>query len=295
MKTGLSILAAVCVGAACLSGVSTARAAASAPMADDATASAYKALAEKAGPTLVTVKFVMKMSGMGDMGDEGRDSETSGVMIEADGLVLVSNVKMGGMAGRMGMQVNPTDIKVLQGDDTDGLKGKILARDTELDLCWIKIEDEKAKGKTFPAIDLNAAATVGLGDRLLIADRMGKFFDRAIIVEEARVGGLTRKPRALVVPVGLPDRRQFATLGMPMFNAEGKVVGINILQMPGKEDMEGGGEMGEGNAAVLILPAAEVVKATVRGKEMAAKAPVEEPKAEEKKEEGGEKKEEEKK
>ena len=188
---------------------------------------------------------------------------------------------MGGMAGRMGMQVNPTDIKVLQGDDTEGLKGKILARDTELDLCWIKIDDEKAKGKSFPAIDLGTSATASLGDRLLIADRMGKFFDRAIIVEEARVGGLTRKPRALVVPVGLPDRRQFATLGMPMFTADGKVVGINILQMPGKEDMEGGGEMGEGNAAVLILPAAEVLKATVRGKEMAAKAPAEEPKKEE--------------
>lgn len=280
MKTVQSILAAMCVGAACLSmALPTARAAA--PMADDATANAYKALAEKVGPTLVTVKFVMKVSGMGEMGDEGRDSETSGVIIESDGLVLVSNVKMGGMAGRMGMQVNPTDIKILQGDDTEGLKGKILARDTELDLCWIKIDDEKAKGKSFPAIDLGTSATASLGDRLLIADRMGKFFDRAIIVEEARVGGLTRKPRALIVPVGLPDRRQFATLGMPMFTADGKVVGINILQMPGKEDMEGGGEMGEGNAAVLILPAAEVLKATVRGKEMAAKAPAEEPKKEE--------------
>jgi hypothetical protein len=272
MKIGFSLLAAACVaGAACVC-VSTPVSAAPVRAED---ASTYKKLADQVGPALVTVKFVVKLSGGGDDGDEGRDAETNGMMIEPTGLVLVSNAKMGGLAGRGPVRINPTDIKVLQGDDTEGLKAKILARDSELDLCWVQIDDPKAKDKKFPCIDLAAGATVNVGDTILVVDRMGKFFDRAVIVDEARVGGTTHKPRNLIVPTGLPDRRSFNTLGMGMFTPDGKLVGVNILQMPGKEDMEGGGDMGEGNAAVLVLPAAELVKATARGKEMGAKSPVE--------------------
>lgn len=240
----------------------------------------YKSLTDSVGPALVTIKFVMKIEGMGGDGG-GQDAEAGGVLIEPTGLVLVSNAKIGGMASRMGMTANPTDIKVLQGEDTEGLKARIIARDSELDLAWVQIDDEKAKGKTFPYVDIAAGATPNLGDKVLVVDRMGKFFDHAVVIDEARIGGFAKKPRPLYIPTGLPDRRAFNTLGMPMFSADGKCLGVNILQLPGKEDMEGGGDMGDGNAAIAILPAAEVVKATLRGKEMAAKAPAEEPKKDE--------------
>lgn len=234
-----------------------------------ATGTAYRQLIDRAGPAMVTIKFVMKMEG-GMGGDDGRDMETTGTVMEADGLVLTSNAKMGGMASRMGMNVNPTDIKILIGDDTEGLKARILARDSELDLCWIKIEDEKASGKTFQHVDFAAGATSTLGDKLYSVSRMGKFFDHALSVDEGRHAGDARKPRKLVITGGFGDAR--GLLGMPVFNADAKVVGWNILQIPDKEDMEGG-EQGEGNIGVLLLPAAEVVKATTRGKEAAAKNP----------------------
>jgi hypothetical protein len=107
---------------------------------------------------------------------------------------------------------------------------------------------------------------------------MSKFFDHALSVAEGRVGGHTKKPRPLMIPAGFGgSQREF--LGAPMFAADGKVVGVNILQVPDKEDMEGG-EAGENSFGILLLPAAEVVKATVRGKEMAAKNPPTAPKAE---------------
>ncbi|HMN41999.1 MAG TPA: serine protease [Phycisphaerales bacterium] len=244
---------------------------------------AYKKLMDTVGPALITVKFVMKFDG-GPMGgdDNGRDVETTGLMIESGGLVLVSNAKMGGMASRMGMTATPTNVKVLVGTDTEGLKAKILARDSDLDLCWIQVDDEKGKGKAFTAVDFASAAPVALGDRLFTVERMGKFFDHALSVSEGRVGGQTKKPRALLIPVGFGGSQR-EMLGAPMFGEDGKVVGVNILQIPDKEDMEGGDSGGEGNFGILLLPAAEVLKATVRGKEMAAKSPpADEAKAEEK-------------
>lgn len=249
------------------------------PQADE-TAAIYKRLGEQIGPSLVTVKYILKIEGGGALGgmmgdDEGREAEVTGLMIEADGLVLCSNTKMGGFMAMMsamrggGINANPTEIKVLSGDDTEGLKAKVLARDTDRDLCWIKIDDEKAKGKTFPFLDLKAAAPASLGDKLYAVQREGKFFDHALVVSEGRVGGKARKPRALIIPSGLG-----LDLGMPAVNGEGKLLGIAVLQVPSREDSEGGdmGGMfdGLGGGMGMLLPADEVAKATERGKEVAA-------------------------
>lgn len=263
----------LCTTAICLSLTSPLAFQATALARDSSAAATYKKLTDSVGPSLVTVKFVMKFEGGGDMfgGESGRDVEVTGLMIEAGGLVLVSNVNMGGMASRMGVTANPTDIKVLIGDDTEGLKGRLLARDSELDLCWIQIDDDKAKGKSFAFVDFSKGAGAAVGEKLYAVNRMGKFFDHALSVDEGRVAGMTRKPRALLIP-GSFGGDQRSQLGMPLFTGDGAVVGVNILQLPDKEDMEGG-DMGPGSFAILTLPAAEVVKATSRGKEMAAKAP----------------------
>lgn len=300
LKTVLSTaaLSMIAAGAVMTTANTSTAAAPSAASADD-TSAIYKRMIDQVGPTLVTVKYVMKMEAGGQMseylggmfGDQGRDAESTGVMIEPGGLVLLSNAKMGGIFARFGggISVNPTDIKVLIGDDTEGLKGKILARDTDLDLCWVQIDDPKASGKTFKALDIGATAAseASIGERLFAVDRMGKFFDHALTVAEGRIGGKARKPRELIIPSG---GGVGGDLGMPIFNEAGKVVGVSVLQTPSKEDMEGGdmeGMFGGGGGGAMILPASEVVKATARGKEMAAKAP----KEEEKKDASAEKKE----
>lgn len=242
----------------------------------DATGEAYKRLAEQTGPSLVAVKYILKFEGGGQFanmmgGDDGRETEMTGLMIEPTGLVLCSNTKMGGFAAMMGMyggggvNANPTDIKVLVGEDTEGLKARLVARDSDLDLCWVQIEDEKAHGRTFQYVDLKSSTTAAVGDRILTVQRKGKFFDRALVVDDGRIGGTARKPRSLLIPSGTA-----ADLGMPVFSMDGKLLGIGVIQLPSREDMEGGdtGGMfeGFGGGGPVILPAADVAKATERSK-----------------------------
>jgi len=232
-------------------------------------AAEYANIAKTKTNTLVTVKFVLKVSG-GGMEDE-RESETTGVMIAADGLVIASNTQTGGINEmmkqyvRQGFSIQPKDIKILIGDDIEGVDAKVIARDSELDLAWIKVD--KAPEKPFEFIDLAKSATPALGDRLLAVEKMGKFFDRAPIVVEGRLGGVVSKPRALYIPA----MDLVSTLGLPIFTASGDLVGITILQMPNEDESEDGGRSLMGRAGGgTILPASEVLAATERAKAAAA-------------------------
>ena len=107
---GLCLSAGLCEAAAIAAAPSVP--AAKAALADNN----YQKLVDEKAPAVVTIKFVMKVE-MGGMG-EAREiqGETFGVMMDGKGLVLVSNVSIGGAAARKGrgngMTVTPTQIKV---------------------------------------------------------------------------------------------------------------------------------------------------------------------------------------
>lgn len=227
---------------------------------------AYQSLMDKVGPALVTIKFVLKMEGGGPFGGD-QEMEAMGVLIEADGLILVSSMEMGGFLARMGMQATPSDIKVLIGDDTEGVKAKLISRDTELDQAWVKVET--APNDPYPIVDLASTASPALGDPLYAVSRMGKFMDRAPIIIEGKLAGVASKPRHLLLG-GMTFAGQ---VGRPVFDGAGKFVGIVTMMMPDEDesDMSGGmfGSMRDMFAGV-ILPAAEVANATRRAKEHAA-------------------------
>ena len=218
----------------------------------------YAELIKTKSPALVTVKFVLKM------GESERESEITALLIEANGLVLCSSMRLGGMFRMSNMSVTPTDLKVFVGDDTEGLEAKLVSRDSELDLAWVRIKDP---GKDLPFVDLSKSASPKPGDRLLSMKRLGKFFDRAVVVTDGRVSGQVKKPRALIVPSdGLG-----AEPGLPVFSSSGDVVGVVVLQMPDPEEM-GMSFMAlarGGDAGIMVLPAAQVAKATKRAMEAA--------------------------
>ena len=240
---------------------------------------ALAALAARADAALVTVKHILKVEGGGDTGSEEEESELTALMIEPGGLVLCANSVLLGQAGLMarfqpeaGLSVTPTDVKVLIGDDTEGVKARVLSRDTDLDLAWIQIDEPAPTPYIF--IDLTNAAAGELAQPLLTAGRLGKFFDRSLILEEGRVLGKTTKPRELFIASGVstqpgsPSNRA----GMPVFATDGKVLGIAVLQLPAAEDLQAG--RGDGSEYQgydrMVLPASEVLKATKRTKELAA-------------------------
>lgn len=246
-------------------------------------ADCQKVLHDKS-PAFVTIKFVLKMK-MGGMGESESETEITGAMIDSKGLVLCSNTQLGGIAGfmrSMGRELSatPTDIKVLVGEDTEGLEAKLLARDTELDLAWVQIKEPG--DRKFAFVNLDNAAQAEPGQSIVGVRRMAKYFDRATIVNDSRVAGVTKKPRKLYVPT-LPLT---GNLGLPVFTPDGKVLGVAILQMPSDEDQE------EGPAAMFsrmsslndmmsgtILPTADVVDATRRARQTAATQPADEEQA----------------
>lgn len=251
--------------------------AAFAPVAAAGESDDYQNLLAERAPALVTVKFVLKikMGGfMGPMGDQESENEITGIMINPQGLVLCSNTQLGGFAGMMRQMMGsrggefsatPTDIRVLVGADTEGVDAEVIARDTELDLAWVRITDPG--DKTFTYVNFSDAAEPSIGQRLVAIRRMGKYFARSAVIAEGRMGGKTNKPRNLYIPTG--DLR--GVLGLPVYTQSGQVVGVTILQMPDAQDM-GGNPMGmmrnissmQDMMAGLILPAADVVKATQR-------------------------------
>lgn len=217
-----------------------------------------KFVAEKSS-AMVTVKFLLKMEGQ--FGKRESENEITGLMISPDGLVLCANSMIAG-SRRFGT-ATPTDIKVMVGEDVEGTPGKLLARDTELDLAWVQVKEPPSK--PYDYVDLEKTFEPKLGDRLISIRRMAKFFDRSPIMSEGRLSGRTKKPRDLLVPAGFSIQP-----GQPVFGVDGGLVGIVVLQLPDDEEMESNPmafmSMSRDIANGLILPAAQVQKATNRAK-----------------------------
>ena len=221
----------------------------------------FESLLADKGPAMVTIKFILK-----SRDDDGGDNEieAAGVVIEPDGLVLCASSSLGTGRGMAAAGASPTQIKVLEGDDLIGVDAKVVARDSELDLTWLRMK--APEGKKYRFVDLAKSVQPKVGDRLFSIVRMGKYFDRAAVVRETRVGGITRKPRHLLVP-SMP----VAALGLPVFGATGEVVGIPVVQRPELDEMRAAGGMqafAGGNG--VIVPAGDVMKATQRAKENAS-------------------------
>jgi S1-C subfamily serine protease len=229
----------------------------------------FSEMLEKGGQSLVTIKYILS-----DEGEE-QENEVTGVLIAGDGLVLSSNFFFGG--GPFGGGATPKDIKVLHGDDTVGVDAKFIARDTELGLAWIKVD--KAPDKPFPFVDFSKHAEAKVGDELFTVRKMGKFFGQAFQIAEGRVAAAVTKPRNLLIPtIGLATRSE---LTLPLYNTSGEVIGVNTYILPDEEEMQGGAEAMKGAEYGMILPAKDVLEATAKALENAAKAPAEETKTEE--------------
>jgi len=226
-----------------------------APAASRAEPNPYEAIVSKVTPTLVTIKFTMKISG--SRGEQERPMEVAGVMIRADGLVLASNVVLNPASVQPGgVTAVPTDVKILIGDDTEGVPARLVATDKELDLAWVQIDQPTAEG--YKALDLGASSTPELGVEVVCVERMGKVVDRAPKVLLGHTAGIAAKPRRLFMTDGLN-----CYPGTPAFTADGKLIGVVSFQLPD-------GELDEsvmndlGRLGPVILPVENIAAATKR-------------------------------
>ena len=211
----------------------------------------FEQLVARHAEAVVAVRYVMKSP----TSDQQRDVETVGLVIDAKGLVLCANTRLGGNP-LGGQSLTPTDIKVIIGDDPDGLEAKIIGRDTERDLGWLQITAKLEAPLKF--IDTTKAATLGVGDTVYSLRQLDKYFGRAIVAQRGNVAGLLTKPRDLIVPTaGIGEEP-----GLPCFGASGEFAGMVVIQVPDAEAQRSSGRQLSSRDVLFILPAEQVRKAT---------------------------------
>ncbi|KAA9134069.1 trypsin-like peptidase domain-containing protein [Marinihelvus fidelis] len=230
---------------------------------------------------LVTVKYVLSLNmgqGMGGMEQE-QENELTCSMVSADGLVICSNNDLSGsidlikrISGPAGSDMSATtkDFKVLIGNSPDAYDAEIVARDTELDLAWIRVTDPG--DHSFAHLDFSNSADASIGESIITIRRAGSSFGRTPVATQTHIGGISSKPRKLYIP----QLQSMNGKGLPAFTADGRIIGLMVTQLPEEMGQSGGGMgmLGAGMANLqdamfgLILPIADVARATERANEV---------------------------
>ena len=257
---------------------------ASPSLAAETTGNAFQAaLAHDA--SVATVKFVLriKMSAGGSGSEREIEGEIDCPVVGDDGLVLCSNTELGGYVGLLGRMMGggrdlkisgaPTDIKVLIGNDTEGIEAKLVTRDTERDLAWVQVAEvpETGMGRV---LSLEATGDLDVGGDFYAVRRMDKFFGRAPAVVEGVIGAITKQPRRLLIPSRVLD----IGFGQLVFDQQGTLVGMTVAQMPDLDEaqdlfrnplpfLSAAAKVGD-MVGGAILPASELRKATALAREL---------------------------
>lgn len=213
-------------------------------------AATLRGIMEKQAPTIVTVKFVLKLHIQMGVQEQDREvnREVSGVMVSPDGLVMISNstLSMGRTPDpRMRLTSTPTDFKVLFDGDEEEYEAVLGATDSRLDLAFVAMKDPKARAIVPVAFD--DSAEVQIGQTVVGVSRFSRGFDYAPFMGTLLVTGKVAKPRKMFAISG-----SFNQVGMVLYSLSGTAVGVLSLQ----EAASGGGR------GVFLLPG-EIVKATI--------------------------------
>jgi hypothetical protein len=229
---------------------------------------------------LVTVKYVLAINMGNQAGNIENESENqlTCTMISGDGLLVCSNNQMTGFMNlikrftrKAGGEITatPRDLKVLIGEQDDSYDAEIVAKDTELDIVWVKITT--AGEHSFSFIEFSGDTQTGIGQPVLIIRRLGDSFGRTPVISRSLIGGISSKPRNLYIP----EKPIVNGAGLPVFSADGQPIGLVVTQLPEAGDNMNpatamlGADMANLQDAMsgLILPASDVVKATRRALE----------------------------
>jgi S1-C subfamily serine protease len=239
------------------------------------------ALIKERSAALVTVKYVLNVNMGNARGNQENETanELTCTMISADGLIVCSNNKLGGffslmknLSPQLGktMSATPKNFEVLVDTLEKSFDAEILAVDTERDLVWIRITE--ADENSFSFIDLTSSTPANIGDTVISLRRTGEHFGRTPVVSRNHIGGISEKPRKLYIleaPTG-------QGAGLPTFSANGKLIGLMVIQLPETSNNMGalsgfmGGNMADLQEGMsgLILPAEDIAKATQRAMEV---------------------------
>jgi hypothetical protein len=196
---------------------------------------------------------------------EERKVEMLGTVLNADGLIVVANSTLdvastvdgrtvNGPQGPVKLSAKGTtkEVKILMPDGSE-VAAKVAFKDPDLDLAFIR--PEKADGVKLTPINTAETAPMSVLDDVIILGRMGKDLNREPLVLTTEVVAVISKPRTFGKVGG-------QALGMPVFNKDGKFLGIGINRFSAKGDSDG-----QPTAPTnVVLPAEDVLEAAAQVK-----------------------------
>ena len=209
--------------------------------ADDKQKVILKAIQDHAG-SIVTVEFECKQTD----GKGARKYTNTGVVVSADGLVMVTTVsQVDPPVG--GRYQKPEEYTIIFAKDIKA-KASFLGKDEELNLALLKIKKEEPKeGEKAPVLKpltLNRKATLGQAEEVLVLDRLPKSADYEPTFRLMRVTAI------VVKPAGPPEYRVTGSLsgvtGCPVLNLKGQVVGL-----VGREAVKTSSDSGGGRSVTV--------------------------------------------
>ena len=230
----------------------------------DAGTNIHKKLIAAKASSVVSIKMVIKLSAdlRGQAFEREFNTEGTGVMVDASGLVMVSAAafQARGMGRFFGdAKMTPNNIRVIfPGDETeyDAILG---AKDTKLGLGFLLIKD--LKDRDVNVVDFSRVVTPDIGQRLYGVTRLSQGFDHAPVCDTAHVIGQLTKPRKVLALSGASSFQ-----AEPLYMPDGAVAGVVISQEGATDDA---------GMRTCLLPVS-VAQATIKRSLKAAKDALEE-------------------
>lgn len=223
---------------------------------------AARAISEKIGDSIVTVRVAIKfrMSYEGEEAEEEESTnEAKATIIDPSGLAVCSLAEVDPSHMMKMMQQEEPDYKIET--EITGLKivlaqgkeipAKVVLRDQDLDLAFIRPEQPQAE--PFVAVDLAQSAEPQVMDELVVVGRLGEAANRAVWTALDRVTAIVKKPRTLYI-TGI--NTWTAGLGCPAFALDGKLIGITVMRAIATASGSSGGS----DSMPVVLPAADILK-----------------------------------
>jgi hypothetical protein len=206
----------------------------------DSDAAAGRLVARQYSDAIVEIKgsVIMKINiGLHALPPSERKIDLSGTVIAASGLTLTSLSSIDPKANfeAIRKQMNPGGEPVELGDiefknmrlrlaDGSEVPVKILWKDPDHDMILLGPSGATGSSRTFTFVDLNQGAESSsmLGNYYQLS-RTGEEFQHVLLVRPSTVIGIIERPRRLLI---VNTDMYVDTLGCPVFDAAGKVLGI---------------------------------------------------------------------
>lgn len=205
-----------------------------------------RAVLQRHAESLVTVRLVLKRRFIAqgrERGSADTPLELAGTLLTPQGLTVVSDAStnpsvIGTTPGdaENRVDVDTSDVKIVLRDGRE-LPARVVLRDQDLDLAFLL---PKEAGLKLPALDLEAqAAPVPAPlDELVFLYPMARSLNREVGVALERVRAVTKKPRTFVASDTFLGMQ---SLGCPVFDARGRVVGLSVVRRAPRTQPGSGG------------------------------------------------------